>query len=71
MHYVTGPRHEWTRTTLSPEHLRTLVPDVKRHDVYLCGPPGMQETVESLRKVGVPRRHIHTEEFAFEGAGTS
>jgi NAD(P)H-flavin reductase len=70
VHYVTGRRHEWRGVQpLSPQHLKQLVPDVAHHDVYLCGPPGMQEAVvESLRVAGVPRRHIHTEDFAFEGA---
>ena len=67
VHYVTGRRHEWGRNQpLTPSHLRTLVPDIAAHDVYLCGPEGMQESLKrSLRAVGVPRSRIHAEEFAF------
>lgn len=67
VHYVTGRRDEWGHTQpLSPEHLRHLVPDVADHDVYVCGPEGMQDTVvRSLRSVGVPSSQIHTESFAF------
>jgi ferredoxin-NADP reductase len=42
------------------------VPGLARHDVYLCGPPGMTAAVtRSLRTAGVPRRQIHRESFAF------
>ena len=51
---------------LSPAHLRELVPDISRRDVFLCGPPGMVTTVKkSIRAVGVPRARIHTERFAY------
>jgi predicted ferric reductase len=44
--------------------LRTLVPDIARHDVYVCGPPALLEAVRRrLRHLGVPRRHIHCERF--------
>jgi predicted ferric reductase len=53
------------RDLLSPEHLRTLVADIADRDVYVCGPPAMADHVlESLRALGVPRRHIHLERFA-------
>jgi ferredoxin-NADP reductase len=49
---------------LSPEHLRTLVPDIAERDVYLCGPPAMIDAIhDSLRAAGVARRQIHTERF--------
>ena len=49
---------------LGPQHLMKLLPDIKAHDVYLCGPPGMMAKVEdSLDRLGVPRRQIHTEKF--------
>jgi predicted ferric reductase len=46
--------------------LRQLVPELNRHDVYLCGPPGfMAVATARLRSCGVPRRHLHREHFAF------
>jgi predicted ferric reductase len=46
--------------------LASLVPDLTAHDVYLCGPPRMMDAAHNaLRRVGVRRRHIHTESFEF------
>jgi predicted ferric reductase len=46
--------------------LKKLVPDVARRDVFLCGPPGFAHAATTAaRGVGVPRRHIHIEQFAF------
>jgi predicted ferric reductase len=46
--------------------LRTLVPDIARHDVYLCGPPRFMATAaERIRASGVPGRHLHREHFSF------
>lgn len=61
VHYLLGPRG---RAALGPGALAALVPGLRQYDVYLCGPPGLTETVvESLHAVGVPRRHIHHESF--------
>ncbi|WP_313897001.1 ferredoxin reductase family protein [Streptomyces sp. GC420] len=44
--------------------LRAALPDIDRHDVYLCGPPGMAGSAyEALRAAGVPARRIHHESF--------
>lgn len=46
--------------------LRWLVPDVARHEVFLCGPPPWMAGVRgTLRDAGVSADHIHTEEFAW------
>ncbi|MDQ6727976.1 MAG: hypothetical protein M3066_17720 [Actinomycetota bacterium] len=46
--------------------LRRLVPDVADRDVYLCGPPALVDALHRrLRHLGVPRRHIHSERFAY------
>jgi predicted ferric reductase len=46
--------------------LRSLVPSLSRHDVYLCGPPGfMVVATERLRACGVPARYLHREYFTF------
>ena len=53
------------RDLLSPEHLRELVPDIVERDVFVSGPPGMVDVIESnVRHAGVPRRQVHTERFA-------
>jgi len=66
VHYVVGDHAEpGNERLLSPEHLRELVPDVRRREVFLCGPPGMTAAVErALARLQVPRRHLHVERFA-------
>ena len=61
VHYVLGSRggHQ-----LAAGKLRSLVPDVRSREVFVCGPPGMVDVARrELRRAGVPRRHIHTERF--------
>ena len=66
VHYVTGTREELGGDPLSPNYLLAMVPDLRRHEVYLCGPPGMTATaIESLQAAGVPRTRIHHESFEF------
>ena len=66
VHYLVGPPGTGGNDPLSPAHLQKIIPDVRQHDVYLCGPePMMAATQAALRDVGVPRRHIHNESFAF------
>jgi ferredoxin-NADP reductase len=66
VHYVVGDHAEpGNERLLSAEHLRELVPDVRRREVFLCGPPGMTAAVElTLARLHVPRRHLHVERFA-------
>jgi ferredoxin-NADP reductase len=55
-----------SRGLLGAAHLRQLVPDIDRCDVFVCGPPGMTKALhKSLRRTGVPKRQIVTEQFAF------
>jgi predicted ferric reductase len=64
LHYVLGDHR--AGVVLSPEHLRELVPDIARRDVYVCGPRSMTEaTRASLRGAGVPARHIVSEGFSW------
>lgn len=51
---------------LTARGLADLVPDLPRHEVYLCGPPGMTDAARrALREAGVPRRSVHHESFEF------
>lgn len=63
LHYLVGlPRDH--PEYLSAVNLRSLVPDIARRDVFVCGPPGMQAVVlDSLIALSVPRRQIHQENF--------
>jgi ferredoxin-NADP reductase len=66
LHVLVGDHRDGKAAELlTPDHLRTLIPDVAERDVYLCGPPAMAEAVaRNLRLAGVPRRCLHTERFA-------
>ncbi|MCW2879605.1 MAG: ferric reductase [Sphaerisporangium sp.] len=65
LHYLVGPRAE-VGEPFTAEVLTSLVPRLRDHDVYLCGPSGMTGTaVAALRRAGVPRRRIHHESFEF------
>ncbi|MGX7678407.1 ferredoxin reductase family protein [Jatrophihabitans sp. DSM 45814] len=66
VHYLMGPSGSNRRDQLSPDRLSHLVPDLRDHDVYLCGPETMMATTRrALMKAGVPRRRIHHESFSF------
>jgi predicted ferric reductase len=46
--------------------LHRLVPDLRRNDVYVCGPqPWMAAVLRAARALGVPEEHLHTEQFAW------
>jgi len=63
VHYLVGSRRK-AANSFDPAALRTLVPKIASHDVYLCGPPAMKvQAIAGLRAAGVPRRHIHVEAF--------
>jgi predicted ferric reductase len=65
LYIVVGSRRELGGDPLSIESLAQL-PNLADHDVYLCGPPPMQSAVtDALHRLGVPRRHIHTESYEF------
>jgi predicted ferric reductase len=62
--YLTGTRADHVKA-FSAEQLSSLVPDVAKHDVYLCGPSQLvTSATRGLRAAGVPRRHIHFEDFS-------
>jgi predicted ferric reductase len=66
IHYVIGDhRIAKNRRLMTPEHLRSLVPDIALREIYLCGPPAMVEAIEgNVRATGVPGQFIHIERFA-------
>ncbi len=64
--YLLGARAELGWDPLSAGHLQELVPGLHRHEVYVCGPPGMTATaIAALQQAGVPRKRIHREAFDF------
>jgi ferredoxin-NADP reductase/DMSO/TMAO reductase YedYZ heme-binding membrane subunit len=49
---------------LNAELLSKIIPDLKKHPVYLCGPMAMMTpTIQLLRELGVPMEQIKLEEF--------
>jgi len=45
---------------------RRIVPDVRRRDVYLCGPDALaHQLAAELKRAGVPGDHVHFESFTF------
>jgi predicted ferric reductase len=65
VHYLIGLPGSATDPFVG-SRLRSLVPDLARHDVYLCGPPRfMTAAAERVRASGVPARHLHREHFTF------
>jgi predicted ferric reductase len=67
MHFVLGDhRHPDNGHLMTSGHLTSLVPDLAKREVYLCGPPTMMRlTGRAVRRAGVPSRFIHTDNFAF------
>jgi ferredoxin-NADP reductase/DMSO/TMAO reductase YedYZ heme-binding membrane subunit len=62
--FVAGQRDALAGDPLSAAELTRRVPGLAAHDVYLCGPPGLADTVtRELRAAGVSRRRIHRESF--------
>ena len=68
VHYLIGQRGSLAlpRDPLDARGIVTLVPDVLERDVYVCAPaPMMRSTERALRDLGVPRRQVHAERFAY------
>lgn len=63
---ISGQRKEYhkRRQPLSPEHLISVVPDIRSRDVFMCGSPGiMRNTLRALEILDVPKKQIHYESF--------
>jgi predicted ferric reductase len=66
LHVLTGRRTQLGYDPLSPQALTKNVRDLRNHDVYVCGPePMAQSVIAALRAAKVPRRQIHHESFEF------
>jgi ferredoxin-NADP reductase len=66
LHLLTGRRAQLGHDPLSVQALTANVPDLRDHDVYVCGPDAMaQSVVAALRAARVPPRQIHHESFEF------
>ncbi|MGP3949119.1 ferredoxin reductase family protein [Streptomyces sp. 7N604] len=62
LYAVNGP--DGGRPEISAENLLRVLPDIAKHDAYLCGPPGLaEESFAALREAGVPAPRIHHESF--------
>jgi len=48
------------------EALRELVPDIAKHDVFICGSPGWMDAAEqAVIDAGVPPERVHIERFTY------
>ena len=66
VHYLTGHRRGGDADPLSAASLRRLLGNLREHDIYLCGPPGMTASVRrALHELGVGDTDIHEEMFTF------
>lgn len=70
IHVVDEPEadEDVVRGPLTPETLRRCLPEGEgsRREHYVCGPPGMIDTVErALEHFGVPLERIHSERFRY------
>jgi predicted ferric reductase len=65
--YVLGGRDdEGPRRAFSARGMRELAPDVRRRDVYLCGPAGLVDASrDALRRLRVSSRQIHMDPFEY------
>ena len=65
--FVLGSRDEaGPRRAFSAAGMREIAPDLRRRDVYLCGPPGIVDAAMSaLVKLKVPKKQIHMDPFEF------
>ena len=66
LHLLTGRRAQLGHDPLSARALTANIPDLREHDVYICGPDAMaRAVVAALQSARVPQRQIHHESFEF------
>ena len=57
-------KYKGEKGRIDEEKIQRLVPDLKKRDVYLCGPvPMMEALLKSLKELGVKHNVIHYERF--------
>ncbi|GAA1869170.1 ferredoxin reductase family protein [Myceligenerans crystallogenes] len=62
---LAGRRKALGRDPLAPGPLRAVVPDAAAREVFVCGPPGLVDTVvRSCRRLRIPSRAVHHEELS-------
>jgi predicted ferric reductase len=62
LHELIGSRH---KVRVDRSSLVRLVPDLKRRDAFVCGPPEFVSHIEAvLRSAGIPRAQVHHEAFS-------
>ena len=62
-HEIVGPRDE---VNLTDRVLESLVPDIAKNDIFVCGPAGFTDAiVAATRRLGVPHSQVHHEAFTF------
>jgi predicted ferric reductase len=65
VHGIVGSRAELGYDPLAADLIRKSVPDIKRRDVFVCGPLGLTHgVVRALRILGLSDEQIHTEDFS-------
>lgn len=74
VYYLPGhrvpDRASWLPSTAAhlgdAQALQQLVPDIRHHDVYLCGAPAWMDAARAAAlESGVPADHIHSERFSW------
>lgn len=61
VHRLVGARGD---VRLDAFTLRSIVPDVERREIFVCGPGGFSEqALDAARAAGVPREQLHHETF--------
>lgn len=62
---LAGRRRALGHDPLSPHGLRGSVPDAATREVFVCGPPGLIDTVvRTCRKLRIPHTAVHHEELS-------
>ena len=70
LYYLLGPRARGRAAWLPQEHagvdVRRLIPDLRSHDVFVCGPDGWMDSVSAaLLAAGLPSPQLHQERFTW------
>ena len=68
IHHVISDDPSWDgeQGFIDAARITRLVPDVVTREAFVCGPPPMMRSlVRTLRALGIPRKAVHYEYFAF------